>query len=84
MPSTPKHNPTLLEHFQELEDPRAVHLIEHQLLDIIALTICAVICGAESWVGLKRVGMVESQRRISGQPPVIERRYYSSESRRWS
>ncbi|NEQ32482.1 MAG: transposase family protein, partial [Leptolyngbya sp. SIO4C5] len=24
-------------------------MVEHPLLDILALTICAVICGAETW-----------------------------------
>lgn len=46
----------LLKHFQNLEDPRAEHLLEHQLLDIIGLTICAVICGADSWVGIEAYG----------------------------
>ncbi len=31
---------------------------------------------ADSWTGLKRVGMVESEVRIPGQPPRIGRRYY--------
>ncbi|WP_407682463.1 transposase family protein [Pseudocalidococcus azoricus] len=38
----------LQEHFQSLEDPRALNLLEHQLLEIIGLTICAVICGAKT------------------------------------
>jgi hypothetical protein len=38
----------LLNHFESLEDPRTPYLIEHRLLDIIGLTICAVVCGAES------------------------------------
>ncbi|MFN9175066.1 MAG: transposase family protein [Synechocystis sp.] len=42
-------SPRLLEHFQSLEDPRAKNLLEHKLLDIIGLTICAVICGADTW-----------------------------------
>ncbi|GAB4341077.1 MAG: ISAs1 family transposase [Cyanophyceae cyanobacterium] len=33
---------------------------------------------ASRWVGLKRVGMVESERRLAGRPPQIERRYYLS------
>ena len=49
-------SPSLWSHFQSLEDPRAEHLIEHQLLDIIALTLCAVICGAESWVEIELYG----------------------------
>lgn len=46
----------LLEHFKTLDDPRAEHLLEHQLLDIIGLTICAVICGADSWVDIETYG----------------------------
>lgn len=47
---------SLLEHFNTLEDPRVEHLLEHQLLDIIGLTICAVICGADSWVDIEQYG----------------------------
>lgn len=47
---------SLLEHFKALEDPRVEHLLEHQLLDIIGLTICAVICGADSWVDIEEYG----------------------------
>lgn len=46
----------LMEHFQSLEDPRCSHLIEHRLLDIIGLTLCAVICGADSWVDIEAYG----------------------------
>jgi predicted transposase YbfD/YdcC len=47
----------LLDHFQELQDPRAEHLLEHLLIDIIGLTICAVICGADTWVDIESFGM---------------------------
>jgi hypothetical protein len=33
----------LLAHFRKLENPRAGHLPEHLLIDIVGLTICAVI-----------------------------------------
>lgn len=46
----------LLEHFKDLEDPRVEYLVEHYLLDIIGLTICAVICGADSWVDIETYG----------------------------
>lgn len=52
---------SLWEHFQELKDPRAEHLIEHKLLDIIALTLCAVICGAESWVEIELYGKTKAE-----------------------
>ena len=34
-----------MDHFQDLEDPRIGRSKGHQLLDIIAIAICAVICG---------------------------------------
>lgn len=47
---------SLLKHFEPLEDPRVGYLVEHPLIDIIALTICAVICGAESWEDIEAYG----------------------------
>ena len=47
---------SLLTHFETLEDPRTAYLVEHPLLDIMALTICAVICGAESWKDIEAYG----------------------------
>ncbi|MFG6101775.1 transposase family protein [Leptothoe sp. EHU-05/26/07-4] len=47
MPTPVENSVTLLEHFRALEDPRVEYLVEHRLLDIIGLTICAVICGMD-------------------------------------
>ena len=44
------------EHFNDLEDPRMERTKRHQLLDIIAIAICGVICGADSWVDLELFG----------------------------
>jgi predicted transposase YbfD/YdcC len=44
------------EHFNDLEDPRMERTKHHQLLDIIAIAICGVICGADSWVDLELFG----------------------------
>jgi predicted transposase YbfD/YdcC len=57
----PQASILLLEHFKNLEDPRAEHLVEHQLLDIIALSICAVICGADSWVEIEHYGRAKEE-----------------------
>ena len=48
---------SLLKHFENLEDPRTDYLIEHKLLDIIGITICAVICGARTWVEIEEYGI---------------------------
>ncbi len=52
---------SLLEHFESIDEPRTEYLVEHQLLDIIAITICAVICGAESWVEIEEYGYSKQQ-----------------------
>lgn len=44
------------EHFSELEDPRVDRTKRHQLLDIIIIAICAVICGADTWVDIEEFG----------------------------
>jgi hypothetical protein len=44
------------EHFSDLEDPRIERTKHHQLLDIIAIAIGGVICGADSWVDLELFG----------------------------
>lgn len=43
---------TIQEHFSTLEDPRVDYLVEHNLLEIIVIAICAVICGANDWVAI--------------------------------
>jgi len=53
--------PELLKHFKSLEDPRSVHLVQHGLLDIIGLTICAVICGANTWVDIENYGKAKEE-----------------------
>jgi predicted transposase YbfD/YdcC len=47
---------SISEHFGGLEDPRAEHLNDHKLIDIIIIAICAVICGAEGWTDVELFG----------------------------
>jgi predicted transposase YbfD/YdcC len=47
---------SLLSHFSSLDDPRRAETIEHRLLDILAIAICAVICGAEGWTDIEEYG----------------------------
>jgi hypothetical protein len=46
----------LAEHFSELEDPRCSGKVEHLLIDILVIAVCAVIAGAESWVDMALYG----------------------------
>ena len=49
--------PSIEAHFASLPDPRRVDSrTPHKLLDIIVITICAVICGADSWVAVEAFG----------------------------
>lgn len=45
-----------LTHVAALEDPRDERDKDHSLIDIITIAICAVICGAESWVDIELYG----------------------------
>lgn len=36
-------------YFEDLADPRRAHLRRHDLMDVIVITLCAVICGCETW-----------------------------------
>lgn len=42
--------------FAGLEDPRVERTKLHQLLDIITIAICAVICGADDWTEIELFG----------------------------
>ncbi len=42
--------------FAGLDDPRVTGRCDHQLLDIVAITILAVLCGAEDWPDVELFG----------------------------
>lgn len=46
----------LKHHFADLNDPRISASCDHLLLDIVAITILAVICGADDWTDLETFG----------------------------
>ncbi len=41
---------SISEHFATLSDRRKGGMVAHRLIDIITITVCAVICGANNWV----------------------------------
>lgn len=43
--------------FVEVADPRREHLRLHTLWDLIAITICAVVAGADTWVDVEKYGL---------------------------
>lgn len=47
---------SITHHFASLTDPRVDRTKDHQLLDILAIAICAIICGANSWTDIALFG----------------------------
>ncbi|MGH6640216.1 MAG: ISAs1 family transposase [Polaromonas sp.] len=46
---TERQRVSLMEHFSEVPDPRVLRTQRHELLDIFAMALCAVIGGADHW-----------------------------------
>lgn len=42
--------------FEDMPDPRVRGRCTYQLVDVIIMAICGVLCGADSWVGIEMVG----------------------------
>jgi predicted transposase YbfD/YdcC len=55
-PMEPLPCPALHHYFADLTDPRIDRTKRHALLDIVTIALCAVICGADSWVEVERFG----------------------------
>lgn len=47
---------SITSHFASLPEPRIERSKRHALLDILTIALCAVICGADSWVEVERFG----------------------------
>lgn len=43
-------------HFGELDDPRDERRVDHKLIDVLVIAICAVVCGAEGWPDVASFG----------------------------
>jgi predicted transposase YbfD/YdcC len=51
----PKHS--IAEHFNDIEDLRIERGKKHKLIDIITISICAVVCGADGWIDIEMYGI---------------------------
>jgi predicted transposase YbfD/YdcC len=51
----PKHS--IEEHFGEIKDIRIERGKKHKLIDIITISICAVVCGADGWTDIEMYGI---------------------------
>jgi hypothetical protein len=43
-------------HFADLPDPRIDRCKRHDLLDVVTIALCAVLCGADTWVAVAEFG----------------------------
>lgn len=51
----------IFEHFDEMEDPRMDRQKRHSLMDIVFIALCAVICGAMSFVDMYDFGCAKEE-----------------------
>lgn len=52
---------TLFEGLARLPDPRREHQRCHSLFDILVISICAVLCGAEHWTEMAEFGEAKQE-----------------------
>lgn len=52
---------TLQQHFENVQDPRQFGKVDHPLINIIFITICAVLCGADNWVAIVEFGNAQKE-----------------------
>ena len=50
---------SIADHFAQMSDPRVERTRRHKLIDIITIAICAVICGADTWVEIEIYGQAK-------------------------
>jgi predicted transposase YbfD/YdcC len=47
---------SIVEHFSDIKDIRIERRKKHKLIDIITISICAVVCGADGWEDIEMYG----------------------------
>lgn len=52
---------SLHRYFSQWPDPRIERTKKHALINIIVIALCAVLCGAEDWVGIERFGKTKQK-----------------------
>ena len=52
---------TIHEAFDSIEDPRQAWKVEYPLVNLIFLTICGVLCGADNWTEIEAFGHAQQE-----------------------
>jgi len=56
---TPSPVASIQTHFGTLKDPRIDRTKQHLLLDILVMALCAIMCGADTWVDVEAFGIAK-------------------------
>ncbi|QCQ22848.1 transposase family protein [Desulfoglaeba alkanexedens] len=51
--------PGLMEDLSFVTDPRVVAKTRHKLIDIVVITLCAVLAGADEWTEIAEFGRIQ-------------------------
>jgi len=58
----PEHpTSSLIEYFEELPDPRVHRTREHELIDILVIAVCTLLCGGESFNDMEDFGCAKQE-----------------------
>jgi hypothetical protein len=52
----PSSSVSIFDHFAQIPDPRIERTKRHNLIDILGISICGVICGADGWAEIEEFG----------------------------
>jgi predicted transposase YbfD/YdcC len=52
---------SLIEHIRQISDPRIEKKCRHKLEDIVAISICAILCGADDWNAIEGFGKAKQE-----------------------
>jgi predicted transposase YbfD/YdcC len=53
--------PRIIDHFSSLTDPRIALKTSHKLIDIVVITLCAVLAGADEWTEIAEFGRIKQE-----------------------
>jgi predicted transposase YbfD/YdcC len=54
-------SPSLIEHFKDLADPRVERRREHDLIDVLVIAVCCLLCGGESFNDMEDFGLAKEE-----------------------
>jgi len=52
---------SLIEHFQNIQDPRVNRTKDHALIDVLVIAVCTLLCGGESFNDMEDFGEAKEQ-----------------------